>query len=224
MHSDDQVDGSTTNPQPGTVIGPTGTPLTSSVSNNSQAVTSDQQPNNSAQPPVTTSEPETPMPAEEVANNDNPTTGINWVGPEYIARDKSGSWLFLLIVAVVVVGGLTYLLTRSFVSVATIDIILVVLGVYGLHRPKDIIYAVNNVGLVVGQRQFSYAEFKSFTAVSEGDYLDITLLPLKRFALPIGLLYQGKDQEQLLNFLSDRLPMNQQKLDLVDNLMQKIKF
>ena len=149
---------------------------------------------------------------------------FSWIGPEFISFDKSSTWYLAFVTTSILLGALIYFLTKDVISAATVVIAIAIVGGYSLRKPKNISYLVSESGVVIGNKSYSFEEFRSFTLNEEGKYLNITFLPLKRFATASGIFYEGQEADNLINFLSDRLPQEQHKPDLLDIFMQRIKF
>jgi len=158
---------------------------------------------------------------EESIDKDN---YISWSGPEYINHEKTNNWHFFMFLSAFAVAGLLYLITSDIITTVTIFICIVSLGVYSLKRPKNKEYKLNKKGIYVGVKSFTYDDFRSFSVSHEGGYLSINLVPLKRFSPLVGMFYQGDNEEQIVNFLSDRLPLAEHKLDIIESFMQAIHF
>jgi hypothetical protein len=185
--------------------------------------------------PASQVQQEAPLPAPIVNDQSGPSgppnqplqsdgNSISWSAPQFISHDKSNQWFLICLAGAAVLGVIIYLITKDFLSAITIAFAIVILGAYSYRKPKNINYAVSQDGIGVGTRVYVYEEFRSFTAVPEGPYLSVTLFPLKRFAPLVGLYYMGEDESLIVDFLSERLPMQEPKSDLVDNLMRRIKF
>lgn len=149
---------------------------------------------------------------------------ITWTASEFIAHDKSGGWYMALAVVTAAVGGLVYLITRDYISVGVVVVAGLLLGTYGARQPRQLQYQLNDHGLAIGPKTYTFDQFRSFSVVSEGAFSSITFMPLKRFAPPISIYYAPEDEEKIVNLLSQALPIEQRRLDAVDNLMRKIRF
>lgn len=98
------------------------------------------------------------------------------------------------------------------------------MGVYAARPPRQVTYQLDASGLSIGSKHFGYNEFKSFAVVPEGGINSIIFVHHKRFA-PLTTIYldpQGEDQ--IVNALSSRLPMEEHKIDAVEHLMRRIRF
>ena len=149
---------------------------------------------------------------------------LSWSGPEFINHEKSANWHILMALAAVVLAAILYLITKDIIATATVFIAVIVLGVYGLRKPKDISYSLTDQDIFIGQNRLSYGDYRAFTAMQDGPYLSVTLLPFKRFALPAGLCCSGDQTDKVVNYLSQRLPIEEHQPDLIENLMQRIHF
>jgi hypothetical protein len=148
---------------------------------------------------------------------------FSWVGPEFVMVEKSSRWFMGLFAAVLILGGLIYLVTRDFISVGTIVIAIILLGTYSLRRPKNIAYNLNDQSIGIGKRRFLYSEYKHFTVNQEGNYVIINFVPLKRFSLPVGACCRlGSEEDQVINYLSLKLPYEQHKMDMFDSIIQRM--
>jgi hypothetical protein len=200
-------------PTPGAVISP------------GASTTTQENPVPQAMPPVSQSTPEEAQvnQAQQTPFIDN-KDGISWTGPEFAQHDKPSGWYITCVLIAFVLGGAIYFLTKDVISSAFVAAAIIMLGFYSLRKPKDVNYSLNDYGMTVGPKSFSYEEFRSFTVTVEGAYLTVTFLPLRRFATTAGLFYQGQDEEKIINFLADRLPMEKHKPDMIDSFMQRIRF
>jgi hypothetical protein len=148
---------------------------------------------------------------------------ISWSAPEFVMHEKSPNWFMGLIVISILIGAGIYLLTRDFLSVAVIVLALIIIGKYSLRQPKMINYTMDDHGVNIGDRNFRYDQFKHFSAVAEGDLISINFSPMKRFSLPVGACCtMGDEEDMVLDYLSDRLPIEEYRPDVFDNLIQRL--
>ena len=192
-------------PQPGTVVAPGAVPSTP-FAQSSEAAT----------PFVATPEPET-------TPEDKPGT-ITWTASEFIAHDKGIGWYLGLTVVTVICATLIYLITKDKVSPGVVLVAALLLGIYGARQPRQMEYRLDRQGITVGSRHFLYGSFRSFSIIPEGAFSSIVFMPLKRFALPLTLYHAPDDEDNIVNILSDQLPLEQRRPDAVDSLMRRIRF
>lgn len=159
---------------------------------------------------------------DETVNSDAP--GVTWTASEFIAHEKTAGWYFALVIVTAAVTGLVYLITKDIVSGAVVVVAGLLLGVYGSHKPRQLQYTVDRSGLVIDGKHRAFTEFRYFTVSQEGAFGGITFMPLKRFAMPITIYYAPADEEKIMNVLSVQLPVEEHRPDMVDRLMQKIRF
>jgi hypothetical protein len=163
--------------------------------------------------------------AENVeADEEDQEEKITWTAPEFAHHIKNASWYLGLAVSIVLLAALFYLITKSFVSVGVVVVAGIILGVYGSHKPRLLTYSLSDYGIIVGNRMFNYAEFRSFSVIREAELGNVTLMPLGRFSPPASLYYKLSEENVVLNFLSQRLPFEDRRPDVIDTLMRKIKF
>lgn len=149
---------------------------------------------------------------------------VTWTASEFIAHEKDASWYLGLAVASAIVAVVIYLITKDFVSVAVVVVAAVLLGVYGARQPRQLQYHLDDRGITIGQKHYSYGEFRSFSVVQQGAFASIEFMPLKRFAPALSIYYAPEDEDSIITLLSNQLPMEEPRRDLVENLMRRIRF
>lgn len=166
------------------------------------------------------------MPPEENGENNKgeDTAKVTWMASEFIHHDKSFGWYFGLLIGTAILAFFVYVLTKDVISAAVIIVAGVVLGAYGSRPPRQLQYTIDSNSLTIGDKQYSFHEFKSFTVIPEGAFSGIIFMPLKRFAPSLTVYYAPDDQEKIMAVLSAILPYEEPRQDPVDNLMRRIRF
>lgn len=223
--------------QPGEVIGPGGQspeqperPSAEEVPQVSQAPAVEQQ--------SAVSEPDQTSPSEEPSTqwkfNDEadiqseaqpPVIGsVEWTASEYIAHEKGLSWYVFLGLVIAVLAAVVYLLTGELISTIVIVVMGFAFGAFAARPPQELQYVLDNNALHVGNRSYGYGQFKSFAIVNEGPIHSIMLMPLQRFMPPLSVYFAPEDEDKIANALSNYLPYENRKQDIVDRLMSKVRF
>ncbi len=214
--------------QPGDTITPgsiqpeepqnTPSPATEQVPDSSPPTPSEPERTPESSPSFYRTEAEPGMPA--VA----PGEPVSWTASEFIDHQKTPSWYLGLAAVTVVAMGLVYVLTRDYISTGVIGTVAILFGVIAARQPRTLQYQISDHGIQIGDKFFEYALFKSFSVTQDGPIYSITLMPLKRFMTPISMYYDPKDEKKIGNILSDYLPYEERSHDVVDRLMNKIRF
>ena len=173
----------------------------------------------SPEPPQGAAPVEPPTPTDT-----QPAGSVSWTASEFISHQKNGQWYLLLAVAGLLVSGIVYALTRDFISSGMVLFVVVMLGVVAGRQPRTLQYQVDGQGIRIGEKEYPYEAFKSFTVIDEGALNSITLLPMKRFMPAITLYYDPADEEHILGVLDDYLPSEEGQKDIVDRFMGRIRF
>jgi hypothetical protein len=160
---------------------------------------------------------QSPAPAES-------QDAISWTASEFIAHDKGFGWFALLGVAAAVLMLLTYVLTRDFVSSGIVLVMIICFGAFAVRKPRTLPYRVDRTGVHIDNKSFSYEQLKSFSLIQEGGVRSIMLMPLKRFMPPISIYMDPTDEENIVEVLSNYLPMEQREQELIDKLMRRLRF
>lgn len=149
---------------------------------------------------------------------------ITWTASEYVEHEKNGGWYLMLALAALVLAVIIYLITHDKISAGVVIFGAVALGVYGARPPRQLTYQLDSSGLTIGQKSFNYNDFRSFAVVPEGAFSSIVFVHHKRFA-PLTTIYCAPDNEdQVIDMLARRLPVEEHKIDAVEHLMRRIRF
>jgi hypothetical protein len=150
---------------------------------------------------------------------------IHWSAKEYISHKKNKIWFFYLALVVLAFLAADFFLFRSFTFSVLVVVMAVSLVIYSQRPPRDIKYALSpSHGLYIGEKLHSLDEFKAFGLVHDGEEYSIMLIPRKRFAPGASVYFPEEVGEELVDALGSRLPMEDLKLDLIDQLIRKLRI
>jgi len=149
---------------------------------------------------------------------------ISWTASEYIEHYRGNSWYALLIVGTVALAGAIYLMTKDVFACIVIVALGAIVASVAHRKPRQIDYKLSGRGMSVGEKNYSYNEFRSFAVVRDGALSSLLLIPLKRFTAPISMFYEPEDEENIVRLLGEHLPMEQRAPDKIDSLSRKLRF
>lgn len=154
----------------------------------------------------------------------NMTQDITWTASEYVSHDKTVGWFALAGLAVVVIAGVIYFVTREWISAIVVGVLGFAFAAFAGRQPGVLEYALDVQGVHIGSRVYPYGMFRSFSVLQEGGVQSILLVPLQRFGLPITIYYDPADEDRIIEVLGGRLPHENRNPSPIDNLMRKIRF
>ncbi len=148
---------------------------------------------------------------------------VSWEAAEYIKRSKNAWWYLGLFV---VGAGLCALSVyfKQWTFLVLVIVCVVAICVTNLRPPRKIYYALNNSGLVEGDRLHKYDDFRAFGILKEGSQFSAILIPKKRFALSVKVYFPEANGEAIVDALGARLPMEDVKLDLLDKIVNFLRI
>jgi hypothetical protein len=173
--------------------------------------------------PVDTTAPVLPGAADSHQAPVDPDA-VEWTASEFIHHDKGPMWYLALAGFTILVCGGLYLLVHDIVTIIVIGILATVMGVAASRKPRIVVYRLDRGGLSVGKSFHPYGDFKSFAVIDEDAFASITLLPLKRFNLPVSVYFSPEDEHIILDIIAKHLPLQPGALDSIDRLMRNIHF
>lgn len=150
---------------------------------------------------------------------------VRWTASEFIEHEKDAGWYGRLGFATVVVAGLIFLVTRGDkITVGMIVILAIFFGIYASRKPRTLSYKLDGKGLTIGGKMYGYDGFRSFSAADDGAFPGITFMPLKRFSAAVTIYYERSDEAKIMRILSNYLPHEQLKRDLLEQFLHYIRF
>lgn len=163
-------------------------------------------------------------PYESVEDLDGVGT-VGWTASEFIAHQKSASWYAALFGVAVLVAAAVWLVTKDLFSAIVVLVAVGILAGYASRQPRELQYAIDDTGVTVGPKHYSFKNFRSFSVVHDGGpFSSIEFMPLKRFALPLTIYYDPEDEAKIAEAISTRVPYEQRQRDAIDALMHRIRF
>lgn len=181
--------------------------------------------NNTVQSAVDTMPPNSEPEPQQAKSNTKNDTGVSWTASEFISHDKSTGWYALLGLFAIALAALVYFFSHGDkVPTVVVIIVAITFGVMASRKPRELDYSVDERGVQVGDKLYSYAGFRSFAVVQEEAVESIWLMPLKRFTPPLTIYFDPDDGQKIVDVLGSYLPIENRQLDMVDRLMHRIRF
>lgn len=186
-----------------------------------------------AQPPVGgdggQNLPETELPVDpniDRHKNDNlDQEMMRWEASEFIDHQKNPIWFVGLAAATVVACVAVFFLTgRNILATVVVAVAAVAFGVLAGKRPRTLVYTLMPTTLKIGEKSYSYDDFRTFSLSGEGGLSSVVLQPMKRFMPPITIYYDSADGQKIFDILASHIPHEEKKEDSIDRFMGKIRF
>jgi len=149
---------------------------------------------------------------------------ISWTASEFIQHEKGVSWYLKLAAGTLGVAGLVYVLTHDRITTGMIILVAIFFGILASRKPQVVSYGLNDNGVIISEKTYPWSAFKSFSILEEATIGSIYLSPLKRFMPPIGMYFEPKDENQILQVLESYLPRVERSHDPIDRLMHRVRF
>jgi hypothetical protein len=155
---------------------------------------------------------------------DDNAGAVEWTASEFIAHQKSALWYLTFTLSAVVISALVYILTKDVISTSAVVLMCIIVGIAAVRKPRLMAYRLDRSGLSIGQRFHPYGEFRSFAVVNEQTFASVTLLPAKRFSLPISVYFAPEDEDRIMEAIGQHLPLQPGEIDSIDRLLRNLHF
>ncbi len=176
-------------------------------------------------PAALTTEPaESAAPAQNIPVDGSDYPHIEWTASEYVANPKTAGWYGLLAVGSIILAIVVYFLSRDVIPTVVIAVLGIIVGIFAARQPHTLTYRIDHQGLHIGTKFYPYSSFKAFSVAHEHAMGFISLLPLRRFMPPLVVHYAPEDESHIAEVISNYLPYEEHKPDLVDSITRSIRF
>jgi hypothetical protein len=151
-------------------------------------------------------------------------TQYSWQGVDSIAEDKKTKWYLILIGGTVLCSAIIYFITRDKITTGVILVCGLVLGFYAAKRPRTVNYILDDDGIKVNERYYSFNKYRSFSILRRGDNITAILVPLKRLMPYMYINFTTEREAMITDTLADLLPQEMVRIDLLDRVLHSIGF
>jgi hypothetical protein len=171
----------------------------------------------------------TPQPAVDPQDDKNSpsqpeTEPVHWQAHEYIHHEKGPGWFIGFAIVVIVLIAVAIFFIQSITFAILIPVMAAALIVYSHRPPRVIDYTLSRQGLHINDRLYSFAEFKSFGVIHDGQEYSVMLVPTKRFRVGVSVYFPEEAGEAIVDMLGSRLPMQELHLDVIDRVIRKLRI
>lgn len=150
---------------------------------------------------------------------------ITWTGSEFIAVAKTPSWYLGLAGFIVLSCVVLYFISGGdLIPVISVSVIGILFAIIAGKQPRELQYNISDQGVSVGQRHYSFNEFKSFSLQHDGAIGYISFLPLHRLRPELTIYFAPDDEQRIFDTLAQLLPNEQRPETAIDKLVKRIHF
>lgn len=149
---------------------------------------------------------------------------LRWEASDASAQHKPQGWTMMMILGGLGVAIVVFIMTRSIFNVIAIIAAGAMFAYFNSRSVPTMPYQLDSQGIYIGNKHYSYSQFKSFAVAQETFGNHIVLEPLKRVMPSIVMYYPQEIESIVIKMLSDRMPLEVHKRDLVEALIRKLRF
>lgn len=149
---------------------------------------------------------------------------VNWQASEFINHQKSFGWFAFLALGALFMAVIIYLVTQSIFSAVVVVVAVLAFGVIAIQKPRLLTYSLSQKGIVIGDKEYVFDDFKTFSVNSESAMPSVSLIPIKKFIPILTIYFPPEEGEKIFDILAAYIPHEQRRDDAVDRLMSRIRF
>lgn len=149
---------------------------------------------------------------------------VSWTGSEFIANHKDSRWFAVFFGALTLGIAAIFLITRDYISTISVALAGILFASLANRKPRQLSYAIDNKGINIGLKFYSFDQFKYFSMAQDGAIGYINLMPLKRFMPDVSIYFPPEEADNVIDILSDHLPHHEDGERQIDKLAKKFRF
>ncbi len=148
---------------------------------------------------------------------------IQWTAPEYIHREKTADWYW--IVGIVGISAtIVSIILNNVIFAILIIVSTFTLSLYASRPPKKIEIEISKTGIRVGGLYYPYEHIESFWVEMNDAYPRIILKSQKKIMLYIVILIESVDPGVVRAFLAEHLQETPHSEPLLEKLLIYLGF
>ena len=147
---------------------------------------------------------------------------LQWQAPEYIQERRSPWWFIIFWVVVAVLMALAAFVIKSWSFAILVPAMAAALMIYSHRPPRMLNYVLSEKGIYINEKLHPMSEFRSFGVLPEESLPSIMFIPVKRFRPGLTIHFPAEMGEGIVDTLGSRIPMQDIKLDVFDQLIRKL--
>jgi hypothetical protein len=175
-------------------------------------------------PPASTLEvvamPEVAALSEEVAGT---LPALEWTASETDYSHK-GLWWYLALAVIIVALVATAVIFKLWLGIGVFLAMGLTIGVYAQRGPHTQTYRLDDQGLTVEGKLYTFDKFKTFGVISDASWHTIDLESTARFMPRLNILYNDADFGAIVDRLADNLPRQDRSPEAVERLTRWLRF
>ncbi len=158
---------------------------------------------------------------------DIPHETVNWKADEFFYNPKKLTWYLQAIPASLAIAAAPWLISGRTDYISSLVIIVGLFGliIYASRKPEQKNYSISDSEISINQQIFSLDSFARYWVEKFSTHTQITLVGIKRTAMPITFYLTDKDTERrILAILRTRLPQSNPSSNPADWISRKVNF
>ena len=148
---------------------------------------------------------------------------VSWDAEEYIQYKHNIGWYIALFVIGAALIALSVFM-QWWIFIALVVVCIIAILVSAARPPRKIHYTLDKNGLTEGNRLHKYEDFRSFGILKEDTHYSAVLIPRKRFAIQVKVYFPGGRGAAIVDALGAHLPMEEVRLDFLDQLVNFLRI
>lgn len=164
---------------------------------------------------------------EDTDHNKGNQGTIVWQAEDFYYHPKNFTWYLSALLIALLIAGIPWIVSsrKDIISPIVILIALLAFIVYAGRKPQKKNFELSNSKLKIDSQSFDLLNFSRYWVETFETHTQITLIGVKRTAMPIGLCLQDKElTKKVLALLQTNLPESNPSRNPADWITRKIKF
>ncbi len=146
-------------------------------------------------------------------------TVISWQDYEFPVKQKNLKWLSRIFLATFIIGLTIFLLSHDYVTILFFVLGVLALVGYSFRKPKMVQFYIDRRHIAIGKHQFNFSNYQAYYIKEYEHHYAIVLIPFQRFAPSVSVFIKDDYMDQVVDFISQFLPVGAESFNMIDYVL-----
>ncbi len=148
---------------------------------------------------------------------------ISWWAPEYIHREKSADWYWIVAIVTFSIALISIILNNIIFAILII-VSAFALSLFASRKPQELLIEVDNLGITAGGAHHPYGLLESFWVETRDRHPRIILKSKKSLSPFLTILIEDASPEEIRRKLGEHLPEEEHVEPILEKLLIYLGF
>ncbi len=149
---------------------------------------------------------------------------ISWRDNEFPVKQKNLKWFLKIFLATFIIGLIIFFLSHDFITILVLVLGVLALIGYSFRKPKEVQFYIDRRHIAIGKHQFNFFNYRAYYIKEYEHHYAVVLIPFQRFAPSVSIFIKDEYIDQVVDFISQFLPVGAESFNMIDYVLDWFEF